>query len=181
VGLGVWYAVEVRPAGYRERCVGACRCVYYCLIVLFFTSQCTAGCRARVTERVWPRGSRRLRRLALRRRVRRLPTRLRVRARRRHAPWGRLRLRLRQRVGPACRSCYVMTKSFWSRHHHIWRAYAGAASCWARRAAGSHRGLVRSRVTCSCGSTPRSCARRTSLAAYHCPWSCRRRAAAEST
>jgi hypothetical protein len=34
VGLGVWYAVEVRPAGYRERCAGACRCVYYCLIVL---------------------------------------------------------------------------------------------------------------------------------------------------
>ena len=31
VGLGVWYAVEVRPAGYRERCAGACRCVYYCL------------------------------------------------------------------------------------------------------------------------------------------------------
>jgi hypothetical protein len=34
VGVGVWYAVEVRPAGYRERCAGACRCVYYCLIVL---------------------------------------------------------------------------------------------------------------------------------------------------
>ena len=32
VGFGVWYAVEVRSAGYRERCAGACRCVYYCLI-----------------------------------------------------------------------------------------------------------------------------------------------------
>jgi hypothetical protein len=38
VGLGVWYAVEVRPAGYRERCAGACRCVYYCLIVLLTAS-----------------------------------------------------------------------------------------------------------------------------------------------
>ena len=26
VGFGVWYAVEVRSAGYRERCAGACRC-----------------------------------------------------------------------------------------------------------------------------------------------------------
>ena len=31
VGFGVWYAVEVRSAGYRERCAGACRCVYYCM------------------------------------------------------------------------------------------------------------------------------------------------------
>ena len=34
VGFGVWYAVEVRSAGYRERCAGACRCIYYCLTVL---------------------------------------------------------------------------------------------------------------------------------------------------
>jgi hypothetical protein len=30
----VWYAVEVRSAGYRERCAVACRCIYYCLTVL---------------------------------------------------------------------------------------------------------------------------------------------------
>jgi hypothetical protein len=29
VGFGVWYAVEVRSAGYRERCAGACRCIFY--------------------------------------------------------------------------------------------------------------------------------------------------------
>ena len=34
VGFGVWYAVEVRSAGYRERCAVACRCIYYCLTVL---------------------------------------------------------------------------------------------------------------------------------------------------
>jgi hypothetical protein len=36
VGFGVWYAVEVRSAGYRERCAGACRCIYYCLTVLLY-------------------------------------------------------------------------------------------------------------------------------------------------
>jgi hypothetical protein len=42
----VWYAVEVRPAGYRERCAGACRCVYYCLIVLLSSRAVADATRA---------------------------------------------------------------------------------------------------------------------------------------